>query len=358
MTDPLSLLSAASAIRGAALAGVRDHYSALDLPEVHVPVLVGITGACENVSTLFKVADSPRVHLTQTGQLALEHALRFTSGVCCVTPSFRTDEIDERHLNEFTLVEEEFSHTHPSVDMAVYDPAAMFEHLLDHITLAVRAIGARVVDTCGADVRRLGGDPDRVAGLLAEPFVRITYTDAVELLQGSGVTVRWGDDLGAAQEAKVVELVAAANGLPEGPTFITHYPSEIKFFNMRVDDADPRCVQSADLVLPNAGEAVGSAVREHNHDALLARLTGSTMYRHLVERGMATLADFEAYLTTIKEGRTAPHAGYGIGLERVIQFIIGSPDIRDASVAFQLNRLTGFADTLAAAQPGSRSAGF
>jgi asparaginyl-tRNA synthetase len=359
VNDALDLLSATSIIQAAALAGAREHYREAGLLELSVPVLVGITGACENVSTLFRVEGSTRVHLTQTGQLALEQALQFTDGLYCVTPSFRADAIDERHLGEFTLVEEEVSHTHPSIGMPGYDPVAMFEHLLDHIAAAVRAICGRVLRDAEPELERLGSDCAGLAAQMAGPFARISYSDAVRLLQEAGDTrLSWGDDLRAAQEAKIVDLVAARDGRPGGPTFVTHYPADIKFFNMRVDDQDPRCVQSADLILPQAGEAVGSAVREHEYARLLERLTGSVMFAHLQEQGLGSLADFEPYLETIRDGRTRPHAGYGIGLQRVIQYLLGSSDIRDSSVSYLLNRMTGFDRHLVSAQQGSRAPGF
>jgi asparaginyl-tRNA synthetase len=349
------------AVRQAAISGARAHYEAGGLREVAVPVLVGITGACENVSTLFRVAGGERVHLTQTGQLALEHALCATKGVFCVTSSFRTDRIDDRHLHEFTLIEEEISCDHPNVGMpvATYDPAQMFEVLLSRITDAVKAIISSCLRTCPEAVSQLGGDLDYQADVLAKDFYRVTYTDAIGMLnKATDRSLSLGTDLGAAQERDLLAIVAREMDGPLRPTFVTHYPKDIKFFNMRVDDSDPGLVQSADLLLPGAGEAVGSAVREHRYDTLVDRLVTSTMFTHIVEQGLATLRDFEPYLDVIRHGRTSPHAGYGIGLERVLQFLIGTTDIRTASVPYTLSGMMGFDDVLAAAQAGSRAPGF
>lgn len=348
-------------IREAAVDGVRSYYKSCGLVEVAVPVIVGITGACENVSTLFRVDGKARMHLTQTGQLALEHVLCESAGVYCLTRSFRTDRVDDRHLNEFTLVEEEIRCDHPLVGMTVdgYDPARMFEVLLERITGAVRAIVRSCIEDAAAEVTSLGGDLDRLARMLTDDFARVSYSEAIELLnKENGRRIPWGTDLGARQEHELVTIVARESGREPCPTFVTHYPKEIKFFNMRVDDADPRVVQSSDLLLPNSGESVGSAVREHRYPLLVDRLTSSVMFRHIVEQNLATLDDFRPYLEVIENGRAAPHAGYGIGLERVLQFVIQQTDIRAGSVPHALSTMMGFTDELAESQPGSRSPGF
>jgi asparaginyl-tRNA synthetase len=349
------------AVREAATDGARSYYKSSGLVEVAVPVIVGITGACENVSTLFRLDGSALMHLTQTGQLALEHALCQAAGVYCFTRSFRTDRIDERHLHEFTLVEEEICCDHPAIGMPApqYDSVQMFEALLVRITGAVRAMVRSCVMEVPDEIAELGGNVDDLTEMLSEDFYRVTYGEAVNLLNKRGdALLEWGTDLGAAQEQQLVAFVAEEAGGRPRPTFVTHYPKAIKFFNMRVDDADPRVVQSADLLLPYSGEAVGSAVREHRYPLLVDRLTSSTMFSHIVARNLATLNDFRPYLEVIENCRTAPHAGYGIGLERVLQFILGQTDIREASVPYALSALMGFADVLAQSQSGSRSPGF
>jgi asparaginyl-tRNA synthetase len=349
------------AIRESSINAARAHYQASGLPEAAVPVLVGITGACENVSTLFHVAGGARVHLTQTGQLALEHALCMSKGIYCITPSFRTDKIDERHLHEFTLIEEEISCEHPAIGMSrdAYDSAQMFEALLARITGSVKAILRGCLTNAPEAITELGGRPEYLADVVDTDFYRISYSDAIEMLNKKGdEEIQWGTDLGAAQERSLVELMAQEHGGVERPTFVTHYPQAIKFFNMKVDDENPAVVQSADLLLPGPGESVGSAVREHRYDLLVDRLTSSTMFAHIVEQKLATLDDFMPYLEVIRGRRTAPHAGYGIGLERVIQFMMGGSDIRAASVSFGLTTMMGWKDVMAAAQSGSRAPGF
>jgi len=146
-------------------------------------------------------------------------------------------------------------------------------------------------------------------------------------LQEHGFKVEFGDDLKHDHEAKLVELTGK-------PTFITKYPEKIKFFNMRRDRDDPEVVQSADLLLPFSGEAVGSAVREEIPELLVKKLLDSPMYAMHTERG-GTLEEFKWYLDAVKEN-PVPHAGCGIGLARVTQCVLGRADIRK-STAYPMN---------------------
>lgn len=106
---------------------------------------------------------------------------------------------------------------------------------------------------------------------------------------------------------------------------------------MKVSQKDPRVVLSADLILPYSGESTGSAVREHSYQKLKERLLGSTMYKLHQNRG-GTLDDFKWYLDIIKSKKANPHAGYGIGNERVMQYIFGTSDIRKISLFTLLNK--------------------
>jgi len=360
--DARGRLALVAAVERAALAAVRRHYESRRMLEVSVPVIVGITGACENVSTLFGLANNRRAHLTQTGQLALEHAL-LDPGVCCVTRSFRTDRVDSRHLHEFTLIEEEFACTHPDTGMSPerYDEVRMFEALLAAMEATMRRIVSAAVDDVPEEAMALGADLERLRGALDRPFGRISYDEAVRLLQedGGAGDVAWGDDLRAVHEARLLELVAGQRNLPApSPTFVTRFPEAIKFFNMRASRLTPGLVLSADLLLPGVGEAMGGAVREHEPDALRERLLRSTMLRHLREQGLGEVADFDPYLAVVAEGRTPPHAGYGLGLERALQYVLLEPDIRRVSVPYLLSEAMGFHRTLAATQPGAASPGF
>lgn len=339
------------AVNAAQARGAKDHYESLGLQYVSVPQMVGITGACENIDTLFRVGnrlDLP-LFLSQTGQLALEQALQFYHGVYTTIHSGR-DEIEEdaRHLREFGLTEEEFDCTMAGMSDQDYDDEKMMEALIQHIELAVKAMIRAVAADCGRELESLyGQDIGYLRWVLDTPFCRVSYEDAIAMLNKNGFAeLRFGDDLKAAHEQRVVELVSAerAKGNQEAPLlpcFIMRYPWEIKFFNMKRSLRDPRVVLSTDLILPKAGEATGAAVREHDGEKLKQALLRSTMFRLHRERG-GRYEDFTWYVEGIVgAGKTRPHGGYGIGNERVLQFLLAQDDIRDCSIFSMMSRDSG-----------------
>lgn len=343
-----NLISIASAL----FYGLIEHYRKLGLQYVDVPEIVGITGACENVDTLFKVGNRLNLPLffTQTGQLALEQALQSAHGVYTVIHSGRDEEIeDARHLRQFRLTEEEFDCTMAGMTRETYDEERMYEALLTHIEKATKAMIRSVVSEHHAMIAKVyGRDTGVLKEIVDRPYLRIRYEDAVGLLEKNGYPdISFGDDLGAEQEAKIVELVnRRAKNYGDrvdrySPVFIMRYPKEIKFFNMKVSNADERVVLSADCIFPYSGEAVGSAVREHDGIKLLVRLLTSTMYKLHEQRG-GKYDDFKWYTEGMIVGqKTLPHAGYGIGNERIVQCILGHADIRECSLFSLMSRQTG-----------------
>ncbi len=317
------------------------HYRAAGLAHVPVPQIVGITGACENVDTLFRVGSHVKVPLffSQTGQLSLEQALQFYPGVYTVMHSGRDEETENnRHLRQFMLTEEEFDWSFVGKPDEKYDEEKICKALLTRIEAVIKAICNDVLEKNGDILNANDRDVEGLRESLTKPFHRINYEDALALLRVSGwPSLRWGTDLTSEHEAAVVDAINA--GQFPRPVFIMRYPKEIKFFNMKVSSADDRVVLSADLILPHAGEAVGSAVREHDGAKLEQRLLGSTMYRLHLERG-GTLEDFRWYLDLVASGNTRPHAGYGIGNERVLQYLLGANDIRDCSLFSVMARQT------------------
>jgi len=282
-----------------------------------VPHIVSVTGACENVNTLYDVDyHGKEAFLTQTGQTALEEMTQGIERVCTIIHSFRKEEsVDNRHLTEFPLVEFEFR----------YDPEKEdgFELLLHHIECTIIAMIKNILAIEKTALQELGVDCTRLEKLGA-PFKRISYTESVELLG-----LKWGEDLKSTNETKLMEMHG------EVPVFVTRYPTKIKFFNMQQNKDEPEIVNSADLLLPPGGEAVGSAVREHNYEKLISRLDKSEMMRILREKGK-DLKDFESYTNLVRDN-PVPHAGCGIGLNRVMQFILNEQDIRK-STPYPMNK--------------------
>jgi len=303
-------LQAIARIEASLLSGARKYFEENSFVEITVPHITRATGACENVATMFEIDFfGERRYMAQTGQLYLEVMTPYLGKVWAIGPSFRAEEkVDERHLIEFTLLEMEFG--------------GKFDQLLSHIEGTLMSMISEVLAKRTEDLETLGVDVGRLRKV-SKPFKRITYTDAVELLEGDGV--RWGDDLKSQHEKRLVEYMGNL------PLFITHYPKAIKFFNMKENVINPELVDSADLILPYSGEAVGAAEREFEYERLVKRLLDSSMYRLLKERG-GGIEDFGWYLNFYKEFGGCPHSGCGIGLGRVMQFVLGIDDIRGSTV--------------------------
>jgi len=301
-------------IESGLLKGARKYFEEHNFIEVVIPHLTKATGACENIATMFELDYfGKKGYLSQTAQLYLEVLTPFLEKVWCIGPSFRAEpRADERHLSEFTLIELEF--------------AGDFKELLEHIEGAICSMINCVLNEREEELQLLNVNIERLRKV-REPFEKITYTEAVGLLVEYGV--KWGDDLKSHHEKALVQMHGNM------PLFVTHFPKAIKFFNMRENGENPAVVNSADLLLPISGEAVGAAEREYRYDKLYQRLINSTMFKQLVEKG-GSIEDFKWYLEFYKE-QGALHSGCGIGLNRVTQFVLGIDDIR-VTTAFPLNK--------------------
>src|SRR3990167_2218851 len=308
MLDAKKHISSLVKVNSALNWGVQNHYRKLGLAYVDVPEIVGITGACENVDTLFKVQNRMSIPLffTQTGQLSLEQALQSFRGVWTVIHSGRDEEEeDARHLRQFRLTEEEFDSTMAGMTPDSYDEEKMYEALLTHVQKSIQSMVRMILRENGDVLKKFyKRNIKKLEEAATKNFLRITYDDAITLLRKTGFPkVSFGDDLKANHEAKIVEVL---NKGKEIPVFIMKYPKEIKFFNMKVYTKNPRIVLSADLIFPYAGEGVGSAVREHDFTKLNERLINSNMYRLHIQRG-GSYEDFAWYLNIIKSRKTNPH---------------------------------------------------
>jgi len=297
-------------IEGLLLQGARKYFDDMEFKEIVVPHITRATGACENIDTLFAVDYfGEKGYLSQTAQLYLESLIPWMNKVWCISPSFRAEpRVDNRHLTEFTLIELEFVGT--------------FEELLEHVEGVIISMITSVLRKMTS--RWL--DRNRLRQVVA-PFPRISYTEAIQTLDRE-----FGHDITREEEQKLVEKHGNT------PLFITHYPKAMKFFNMIENEENPQLVNSADLILPFGGEAVGAASREYKADRLLKRLEDSQMLRQLLAKG-GSIKDFDWYINVYRKYETAPHAGCGIGLNRVTQFVLGVDDIRMCT-AYPLNRET------------------
>ena len=322
---------ASSALKGARR--YLDHHEFRDV-SLQMPHIVGVTGACENVSTLFKVDYfGKEAFLAQSNQLYLELWTPYLENVCCLVRSFRAEpDVDARHQTEFGLLELEL--------------LGDLDLLIDRISGTVRsACNAVALEHGDLLEKHFGRNP---ADLLDLKFHRITYVEAIEALKEDYPNLQFGDDLKADHELRLTEILG-------GPLFITHYPKEIKFFNMKGNVDDARLVNSTDLILPMSGESAGAAERETDIFEICEKLLSNSMYRILKETTNVKDEDFDWYLNAhleepqenvlglyrkhiiegsspLKAKKIPLHSGTGIGMDRVMQFIIGSRDIRKARV--------------------------
>jgi len=288
---------------------VRDFFYERDFTLVDTPIL---TAAIGERSGLFgtEYFDLGTAYLAQTGQLYGEAAAAAFGKIYCFGPTFRAEKSKtRRHLTEFWMVEPE---------VAFNDSAANMQLQEEFVSYLV----ARCIERRRPELAELERDVSKLEAI-KPPFPRIDYGEAVKILEARGSTVKWGEDLGAEDEALLVEG-------HDRPVFIVNYPREAKAFYMKENPADPRTVLCNDCLAPEGyGEIIGGSQREDDHDKLLARI------KH---EGLPVDA-YGWYLDLRKYG-TFVHSGFGLGLERTVGWICGIHHIREA-IAFPrtMNRL-------------------
>jgi len=314
-------------IRHAMAFAIHNYFNDKGFFYLHTPIITG--SDCEGAGEMFHVTtmdlkSMPRnedgsvdfrndffgkeTNLTVSGQLEGELGALALGEIYTFGPTFRAENSNTpRHLAEFWMIEPE---------MAFYD-------LNDNMDLAeefVKYLIRYALDNCREDLEFLNNMIDkalieRLKFVLDNEFVRITYTEAVNILTGSGkkwdYQVGWGRDLQAEHERYLVEEHF------KRPVILTDYPKEIKAFYMK-QNQDGKTVRAMDVLFPGIGEIIGGSQREEQHDMLLARIKEMK----LAEK------DFWWYLETRKFG-TAPHSGFGLGFERLILFVTGMSNIRD-----------------------------
>jgi asparaginyl-tRNA synthetase len=316
-------LGAVARIRSALSFAIHRFFHDQGFLQVHTPVIT--TSDCEGAGEMFTVtALEPgqlqgaqpfaqdffgrRAGLTVSGQLqaeifALSHSKVYTFG-----PTFRAENSNtSRHLAEFWMLEPEMAFCDLTGDREVAESLIKF-------------LVSVALDECGEDLTLFDqhvakGLIDKLTQVRDLPFVHCTYTEAVAELQRSGrpfeFPVQWGIDLQAEHERFLCEEVAQA------PVVVTNYPSAIKPFYMRVDD-DGRTVAAMDILVAGIGELIGGSQREERYDVLEERMVAAGL----------DLSQYGWYLDLRRFG-TVPHSGFGLGFERLVQFVTGMQNIRD-----------------------------
>ena len=291
--------------------------------QVHTPIIT--TSDCEGAGEMFTVTAltneqlrqpepfkqdffGRKAGLTVSGQLqaevfALSHGRVYTFG-----PTFRAENSNTaRHLAEFWMLEPEMAFCDLAGDMVVA------ESLIKDLVAAVQTNCAEELDLFERFVSK--GLLSKLEAVQAQPFARMSYSEAVTLLQQSGkqfdFPVQWGNDLQSEHERYLCEDVAGR------PLIVSDYPKMIKPFYMRLND-DDRTVAAMDILVPGIGELVGGSQREERLDVLTGRMT---------EAGL-DVEEYSWYLDLRRFG-SVPHAGFGLGFERLVQFVTGMSNIRD-----------------------------
>ncbi|MDH3404514.1 MAG: asparagine--tRNA ligase [Acidobacteriota bacterium] len=285
-------------VRSEVVQAIRDFFYARDYTLIDSPILT--PAACEGTSTLFETDYfGDKAYLSQSGQLYLEPAAAALGKVYCFGPTFRAEKSKtRRHLTEFWMVEPEVAFLE-------------FPGLCDLAEEFVRELVGRVLERCPADLEALERDPSMLE-TVAEPFPRITYTEAVERLVAAGKPLAWGEDFGAEHETAIAEQFGR-------PVMISHFPTAIKAFYMQPDPEDPKVVLGLDVIAPEGyGEIIGGSQRIHDHDLLLARIREHDLPQEA----------FQWYLDIRRYG-TFPHSGFGMGLERFVAWMCGVDHLRE-----------------------------
>ena len=286
-------------VRATVVKAIRDYFDGNGFTLVDAPIFT--PAACEGTSTLFTVPyfDLGNAYLTQSGQLYMEAAAAALGKVYCFGPTFRAEKSKtRRHLMEFWMVEPEVAFLE-------------FAGLCDLTQEFVVYLAGRVLDRNREELKILERDTAKLETILP-PFPRITYTEAIEILQKAGNPIQWGDDFGGDEETILASQY-------DRPVMVTKFPAAFKAFYMQPDPDNPDIVLGLDLLAPEGyGEIIGGSQRIHDHDLLLERIRQHDL----------PVEAFQWYLDVRKYG-AYPHSGFGMGIERFVAWMTGLTHLRE-----------------------------
>ncbi|CAH1854986.1 asparagine--tRNA ligase [Convivina intestini] len=287
-------------IRNTLIAATYEFFNQEGFIKLDAPLLTG--SAPEGTTELFETDYfGQSAFLSQTGQLYAEAGAMAFGKVFTFGPAFRAEKSKtRRHLTEFWMVEPE---------MAFMDQEASLALQERYIAFLIN----KVLEQNDQELDLLKRDKDLLRSYTQLPFPRVSYDDAIQLLQDNDFDVQWGVDFGSPEETFL------ANHFSK-PVFITNYPKEIKAFYMKRHPSRDDVVICADLLAPEGyGEIIGGSERDTDYDYLKARIE---------EEGLS-LDEYGWYLDLRKYG-SVPHSGFGLGLERMVTFVTGEDHIREA----------------------------
>jgi len=307
-------LASLTRVRAEALRAVRHFFEELGVMEVTSSTLTQMSGSCENPATMFSLPYYGRTaYLAQSAQLQLEVIVAaLNEPVYTLTTSYRAedymlDEDSRRRLSEFTLIE-------------VEAPGWSLETLMRVQEELLAAVVRRTLAYARREIESLGGKPEELAAL-RPPFPRIEYADAVRALIQEGLKppaeASDGWDFGMREERVLIGLHG------DTPAFLVHHPSGIKYFNMQ---RRAGAAMSVDLLTPPIGETSGGGERESDPDLTARQLHESRMLEKIRLQG-GSEDEFSWYLQLLRDPGLPPRAGFGLGFERMIAFLLGTDDI-------------------------------
>ena len=285
-------------VRHTVFGAIHDYFRKNGFYEVQTPMF--ITAAVEGGATLFKVDYFGQpVYLTQSSQFYLEALIYSLEKVYVVAPSFRAEPSrTRRHLTEFWHAEMEIAWA----DME--DAVKVGEELITHVV-------NKVLEERQTELKLLGRNTEMLERA-KPPFYRVSYDEAVEILQKKGVQINWGDDIGADEErALTLEF--------DKPIVLYGFPEKLKAFYHRNDPRRPEVTLSFDVLLPEGyGEVIGGGERIYDAKELVDKI---------IRFGLNP-ADYQWYIDLRRYG-SVPHAGFGLGVDRLTMWIVGADHIRD-----------------------------
>jgi len=289
------------------------------------PIFTG--NACEGTSTLFETDFyGDPAYLSQSGQLYGEAMAMAMGKIYTFGPTFRAEKSKtRRHLSEFWMIEPEmaFYDLEMNMDLAEDFLKYCIQYLLDNCREDLQFLDQRYADEQKGkpqNERSEQGLIEKLEFVVSNDFVRLSYTDAIEILKRSKPNQKkkfkylineWGADLQSEHERYLVEKHFKA------PVVLFDYPASIKAFYMRLND-DGKTVRAMDILFPGIGEIVGGSQREERHDVLKEKVAAVGIPEE----------ELWWYLETRKFG-TCVHSGFGLGFERLVQFCTGMGNIRD-----------------------------
>lgn len=286
-------------IRHQIITAIRHYFDDADFTLVDAPIFT--PNECEGSGTLFSTEYfGKNAYLSQSGQLYMEAACEAFGRAYCFGPTFRAENSNtRRHLTEFWMVEPEVAYMDLEGDMELAEGL-------------IQAIVGRVLERCSKELKQLNRETSFLESVLAGPFPRISYTEAVEMIQKSGSPFEWGKDFGGADETIISEQFRQ-------PVIVYGYPREIKPFYMKTDPKNRKIALNMDILAPEGyGEIVGGGQREENLETL----------ETAIRRENLDPALYSWYLDLRRYG-SVPHAGFGLGVERTVAWICGLAHVRE-----------------------------